>query len=122
MEELLKSVQEKTGLSMDQARSAITAVLGFIRGKLPEQATSQFDSAIAGLGQTGKLPAGLPDVSALAEKTGLAGGQVGSLIETVVAFLKDKLPPDVANQLTTAMASGVLAGIGKKVAAMFGKS
>jgi nucleoid DNA-binding protein len=121
MEELLKNVQEKTGLSMDQAKSAISAVLGFIRGKLPEQAAGQFDTAIAGLGQTGKLPAGLTDLSALAEKTGLAGGQVGSLVETVMTFLKDKLPADVVNQITTAMSSGMLAGIGKKVAALFGK-
>jgi uncharacterized protein (DUF2267 family) len=122
MEELLKNVQEKTGLSMDQARSAITAVLGFIRGKLPQQAASQFDSALTGLGQSGKLPAGAPDMAALAEKVGLGGAQAGSLVETVLAFLKEKLPADLVTQITNAMATGVLGGIGKKVAAMFGKS
>jgi uncharacterized protein (DUF2267 family) len=120
MEELLKNVQEKTGLSPDQARSAISAVLGFIRGKLPDQATGKFDSALAGLGQTGPLPAPAADVSALAEKTGLAGGQVGSLVETVVNFLKDRLPADVSSQLASAVSGGVLSGLGKKVAAMFG--
>jgi uncharacterized protein (DUF2267 family) len=120
MEELLKNVQEKTGLSMDQARSAIAAVLAFIRGKLPEQATAKFDSALAGIGQTGPLPPPAADVSALAEKTGLGAGQTGSLLETVVTFLKEKLPPDVSEKLTSALSSGVLAGLGKKVAAMFG--
>lgn len=120
MEELLKNVQEKTGLSMDQAKSAVAAVLAFVRGKLPEQATAKFDSALAGMGQTAPLPPPAADVSALAEKTGLGGAQAGSLVETVVTFLKEKLPPDVADKLTSALSSGVLAGLGKKVAGLFG--
>jgi hypothetical protein len=120
MEELLKTVQKSTGLSLDQARPAIMAVLSFIRGKLPEQAMGKFDSALAGLGQTGPLPPPAADVNALAEKTGLAGGQVGSLVESVLTFLKDKLPADVSSQLTSALSSGVLAGLGKKIAGLFG--
>ncbi|HEY1380707.1 MAG TPA: hypothetical protein VGF55_28150 [Gemmataceae bacterium] len=121
MEELLKRVQEKTGLSMDQAKSAVAAVLGFIRGKLPEQATAQFDSALSGLGHKGPVPADVPDVNAVAEKTGLAAGQVGSLLETVMTFLKDKLPAGVAEQLTGAVAKGGLAGVAQKLAGMFGR-
>jgi hypothetical protein len=121
MEELLKSVQEKTGLSMDQAKSAIAAVLGFIRGKLPEQATGQFDTALAGLGQKGPVPTDVPDVDAVAAKTGLAAGQVGSLMETVMTFLKDKLPAGVAEQLTGAVAKGGLTGVAQKLAGMFGR-
>jgi len=121
MEELLKSVQEKTGLSMDQAKSAIAAVLGFIRGKLPEQATGQFDTALASLGQEGPVPTDVPDVDAVAAKTGLAAGQVGSLMETVMTFLKDKLPAGVAEQLTGAVAKGGLTGVAQKLAGMFGR-
>jgi hypothetical protein len=122
MEELLNQVIQKTGLSMDQAKSAVTAVLGFIRGKLPEQAAGQFDGAIAKLGQKGPLPGNMPDMNALTEKTGLAAGQMGSLIETVMTFLKDKLPANIVESLTSAMSKGALGGVVQKVAAMFGKS
>ncbi len=121
MEELLRKVTEKTGLPTDQARSAVASVLGFIRGKLPEQATGQFDSALAKLGQTGPVPTDVPDVDAVAEKTGLAAGQVGSLLETVVTFLKDKLPAGVADQLSASVAKGGLAGVAQKLAGMFGR-
>jgi uncharacterized protein (DUF2267 family) len=121
MEELLNKVTQKTGLSIDQARSAVTAVLGFIRGKLPEQAAGQFDTAIAGLGQKGPPPPSVPDMNALTEKTGLATGQMSSLIETVMTFLKDKLPANVVESITAAMSKGALGGVAQKLAGMFGR-
>jgi hypothetical protein len=121
MEELFKLVTQKTGLSMDQAKPAVTAVLGFIRGKLPEQAAGQFDKALSGLGQKETLPANLPDISALTEKTGLAAGQLGSLLETVTTFLKNKLPADLVTSLTAAVSKGGLAAVAQKVAGMFGR-
>ena len=121
MQELLNMVIQKTGLSMDQARSAVAAVLGFIRGKLPESAAGQFDKAVSGLGHTEPLPSDVPDMSALTEKTGLAAGQAASLLETVVAFLKNKLPPDLVETLTAAVAKGGLSGIVQKVAGMFSR-
>jgi uncharacterized protein (DUF2267 family) len=121
MEELLNLVTQKTGLSLDQARSAVMAVLGFVRGKLPADKAGQFDSVLAKLGQTGPLPAGAPDMAALADKTGLAAGQAGSLLETVMTFLKDKLPPDLVTTLTAAVSKGGLSGVAQKVAGMFGR-
>ena len=55
-------------------------------------------------------------------KEGLSKGQVGSLIETVLAFLKSKLPAGLAAQLETLLSEGGLAGVVKKVTSMFGKS
>ncbi len=38
MEELIKEVTKRTGLPEDQARAAAEAVIGFLKGKLPEPA------------------------------------------------------------------------------------
>jgi len=46
MDELLKTVQEKTGLDLDQAKGAIEAVLGFVKDKLPGPIASQIDGFI----------------------------------------------------------------------------
>ena len=48
MDELLKTVQEKTGLDLDQAQGAIEAVLSFVKDKLPGPIASQIDGFIGG--------------------------------------------------------------------------
>ena len=50
MDELIKQVVSKTGISEDQARTAVTTVLGFVKDKLPAPIASQIDSAITGEG------------------------------------------------------------------------
>jgi len=120
MEELLKNIIEKTGLNMEQAKTAMTNVLGFIRSKIPQANQAQFDTALSNMGQKVNLPTNVTDLSAVAEKTGLQTGQVTSLMETVLTFLKDKLPADLVNQITGALTKGGIAGVVQKVAGMFG--
>jgi len=50
MEELIKQVTAKAGISEDQARSAITTVLDFVKGKLPAPIAGQIENAISGEG------------------------------------------------------------------------
>ena len=50
MDELIKQVVSKTGISEDQARTAVTTVLEFVKDKLPAPIASQIDSAITGEG------------------------------------------------------------------------
>jgi uncharacterized protein (DUF2267 family) len=50
MEELIKQVTAKAGISEDQARSAVTTVLGFIKTRLPEPIAGQIENAISGEG------------------------------------------------------------------------
>jgi len=50
MEELIKQVVSKTGISEDQARTAVTTVLGFVKDKLPAPIASQIDNAMTGEG------------------------------------------------------------------------
>ena len=46
MEELIKQVSAKTGISEDQARTAVTTVLGFLKNKLPAPIAGQIDNAL----------------------------------------------------------------------------
>lgn len=69
MEELIKQVSVKTGISEDQARTAVNTVLGFLKTKLPAPVAGQIDNVIGGgEGSAG----GLGD---LASKAGSIFGQ-----------------------------------------------
>jgi hypothetical protein len=48
MEELIKLVTAKAGISEDQARSAVTTVVGFLKDKLPAPIAGQIDNVIGG--------------------------------------------------------------------------
>jgi len=65
MDELIKLVSSKVGISEDQARSAVETVVGFLKAKLPAPLAGQVDTALgaagAGLGNLdlGGLASGL---------------------------------------------------------------
>jgi hypothetical protein len=67
MDELVKRVTEKTGISDDQARTAITTVTGFLKEKLPAPIAGQVDNAISGAG------------GAVVDKVGDLASKVGDL-------------------------------------------
>lgn len=48
MENIVKIVTDKTGLSAEQARPAIEAVLGFVKEKLPASVAGQLDNLLTG--------------------------------------------------------------------------
>lgn len=77
MEQLIKHVTEKTGLNTDQARSAATAVIGFLKDKLPAPIAGQLDSYIGGSagntsGTSGTGGGGLGDIGS--KLGGMFGG------------------------------------------------
>jgi uncharacterized protein (DUF2267 family) len=56
MDELIKRITEKTGISEDQARSAVNTVSGFLKEKLPAPIAGQIDNVLSGAGgMTDKL-------------------------------------------------------------------
>ena len=55
MDELIKRITEKTGISEDQARSAVNTVAGFLKDKLPAPIAGQVDNVLSGAGVTDKL-------------------------------------------------------------------
>ena len=50
MDELIKRVTEKTGISEDQARTAVNTVTGFLKEKLPAPIAGQIDNLLSGAG------------------------------------------------------------------------
>ena len=67
MEELVKLVSEKTGLSQDMAKTAVDTVVGFLKDKLPDPIAGQIDAVLGGAG----------DVSDLGNVTQSLGGLFG---------------------------------------------
>ena len=63
MDELVKMVAEKVGITETQAKQAVETVLGFLKDKLPEPIAGQLDAVLEGdasglgdlLGGFGKL-------------------------------------------------------------------
>ena len=53
MEELIKQVSEKAGISEDQARAAVETVAGFLKERVPAPYSSYIDSFLSGGGEGG---------------------------------------------------------------------
>jgi hypothetical protein len=50
MDDLIKQVTEKTGISEAQARSAVETVVGFLKDRLPAPIAGQLDGVLSGAG------------------------------------------------------------------------
>lgn len=61
MDEIVKFVMSKTGLSEEKARAAIIAMIDFLKMKLPPNLESQIESIITG-GVTKDLSRSLDDL------------------------------------------------------------
>ena len=48
MDELIKMVTQKTGISADQAKTAVDTVIKFLKDKLPKPIASQIDGVLGG--------------------------------------------------------------------------
>ncbi len=55
MDEVVKLVVQKTGISEDQARQAVTVVVNFLKGKLPGPIAAQLDGVLNNQGAAGAL-------------------------------------------------------------------
>jgi hypothetical protein len=48
MDELIKLVSQKTGLSEDMAKVAVDTVVGYLKDKLPDPIAAQIDGVLGG--------------------------------------------------------------------------
>jgi nucleoid DNA-binding protein len=48
MDELVKLISQKTGISQDQARQAVTQVIEFLKLKLPAPVANQVEAVLSG--------------------------------------------------------------------------
>jgi hypothetical protein len=70
MDELVKQVVEKTGISESQARTAVDTVVGFLKNRLPEPIAGHVDSVLGGAAGA---------VGGLADKAGDVLGGLGGM-------------------------------------------
>ena len=76
MDELIKQVVERTGISESQAQTAVTTVLGFLKARLPESLAGQLDGLIGGAaGAAGGVAGGLAGTAG--DVLGGLGGMLG---------------------------------------------
>ena len=73
MEELIKQVAERTGISEAQAQTAVTTVLGFLKARLPEPLAGHLDSFLGGGG-------GGADLGGLGGAAGSVLGGLGGML------------------------------------------
>jgi hypothetical protein len=74
MEEIIKQVTERAGISEAQARTAVETVVGFLRQRLPEPLAGQLDGLVGGAtGAAGGLAGGAGDL--LGGLGGMFGGK-----------------------------------------------
>ena len=74
MDDLIKQVVERTGISEAQARTAVETVVGFLKNKLPGPIAGQLDGVLGGAaGAVGGLAGQAGDV--LGGLGGMFGGK-----------------------------------------------
>lgn len=59
MDDLVRTVESKTGLSHDQAMAAAKAVVDYLKGKLPAPVAGQLDNVLQGGTGMGDMAKGL---------------------------------------------------------------
>lgn len=67
MDELIKQVTKKAGISEDQAKKAVDAVLGFLKTKLPKPVAAQIEAILKG--DAGGLKGAASKVGGLIKKS-----------------------------------------------------
>jgi hypothetical protein len=78
MDELVKQITERTGISEGQAKTAVDTVLGFLKTRLPAPIAGQLDTVIgSGAGVAGDLAGKAGDVAGnvLGGLGGMFGGK-----------------------------------------------
>jgi hypothetical protein len=127
MADIITELASKAGINSDLARKGLGALLAFVKEKLPADSFSKILSAIPGsdnmmaaaaetgpepsagvlstiTGLAGKLFGGAGGATALATKLahlGFSADQLQKFVPTVLEFLKNKLPPDIMNKITS---------------------
>jgi hypothetical protein len=135
MSDLLNDLASKSGISLDQAKSGMGALLSALKGGLPAESFSKVSEAIPGSEEMMNEGAEAPkessgmlgSIAGMAKKLVGGGGAVGGagavlsklsgagfsmeqvqkFMANVLAFLKSKLPADVMGKIT-----GMLPGAG----------
>jgi Protein of unknown function VcgC/VcgE (DUF2780) len=121
--EFITDLASRSGISPDQAKKGLGAVLGFLKEKLPAEGFSKVTAAVPGAeqmmaaadtaeessggivstvtGAIGKLfGGGAPEMVSKLSNLGFSMDQLTSFLPNVLEFLKDKLPADLVSKIS----------------------
>jgi hypothetical protein len=114
MEELIKLVSKRTGLSGDMAEKGVGMVAGFLQGQLPAAASGQIGEVLGTIPSTAakdvKTTGDL--VKLISKQTGISGDMAEKVLEVVLGYLKTNLPEPFAGLIDMLLSGAGTAGGG----------
>ena len=135
MADLISSLASKSGISVEQAKQGLGALLGFFKANLPGETFAKLTSAVPGAegmmagvpetqesggildavkGMAGKIfgggASGAGAVLSKLTQLGFSAEQLHKFVPNVLAFLKSKLPGDVMKQVSALVPTGEASG------------
>jgi hypothetical protein len=123
VDELLQTLVQKTGLPEDTVRQAMPMLSGFLKGKVPPEASGAIDQFFGSQPPVEGISS-VNDVGGLAtfmsDKLGIPKEVAGTIIATAGGFLKDKLPPPANEMVGGALGSSQGGGIMDTIKGFFG--
>ncbi len=120
MEQLINLVVQKTGVSADTARGFVLKVLGLLKGKLPEAASSKLNAALGGALDEADTSTQSP--AEVIQEGGVPAAKAPAALTAVLEQLKGHLPESLSGDVQKALAGGEggLAALAGKLKGMLG--
>jgi hypothetical protein len=119
MEQLINLVVQKTGVSEDTARGFVLKVLGFLKGKLPEAASSKLNAALGGALDQADTSAQSP--AEVIQEGGVPADKAPAALTAILDQLKGHLPESMSGDIQKTLGGeGGLGALVGKVKGMLG--
>jgi nucleoid DNA-binding protein len=114
MEELIKLVSKKTGLSDEMAEKGVGMVAGFLQGQLPSAASGQIGEVLGTKPSTAAKEAKSTGdlVKLISKQTGVSGDMAEKVLEVVLGYLKKNLPEPLGGVVDMLVSGAGTAGGG----------
>jgi hypothetical protein len=114
MEELIKLVAKQAGLSDDMAKKGVEMVAGFLQGQLPPAASGKIGEVLGAMPSTVAAEVKTPEdlIKLISRSFGVPEQTGQTVLNTVVGFLKTKLPEPFPGLIDMLLSDGGTAGGG----------
>jgi hypothetical protein len=113
VDDLLQTLVQKTGLPEDTVRQAMPMLSGFLKGKIPPEASGSIDQFFGSQPPVEGISS-VQDAGGLAtfmsDKLGIPKETAAMIVTTAGGFLKDKLPPPANEMVGGLLGSGSQGG------------